>query len=192
MCFSSKVLDMEALTREEALRIYESGPEAVVRVLCEFSQAIVELQRENRELKIRVRELEQKLAKNSRNSSKPPSSDGFMKPNPKSLRQPSGLRPGGQPGHEGKTLQIVADPDHVQWHRVPKRCECGCCLEDEPVSGYERRQVFDLPEIKIVVTEHRIEIKSCPACAKEHKGFFPQDVKACVQYGQLLKALVVY
>ena len=192
MYFSSMVLSMKALTREEALKIYESGPEAVVRVLCEFSQAIVELQRENRELKIRVSELEQKLAKNSRNSSKPPSSDGFLKPNPQSLRKPSGRNPGGQPGHEGTTLKMVKEPNHVQWHRVQSRCECGCLLEEAPVIDYERRQVFDLPRVELEVTEHRAEIKRCPVCAKEHKGFFPEDVKARVQYGQRFKALVVY
>lgn len=176
---------MKALTPQEALAIYESGREAVVRALCELSAAVERLER-------RVSELEQQLAKNSRNSSKPPSSDGFLKPAPKSLREPSDRKSGGQPGHEGTTLKMVDEPDEVQWHRVPGRCECGRCLEDEPVSGYERRQVFDLPEIKITVTEHRIEIKRCPVCAKEHKGFFPEDVKACVQYGQHLKALVVY
>ncbi|MBI5024488.1 MAG: IS66 family transposase zinc-finger binding domain-containing protein, partial [Candidatus Omnitrophica bacterium] len=181
---------MEALTREEALKIYESGPEAVVKVLCGFSQAIVELQRENHELKIRVSELEQQLAKNSRNSSKPPSSDGFLKPNPQSLRKPSDRNPGGQPGHEGTTLKMVKEPNHVQWHRVPSRCECGRILEKAPLIDYERRQVFDLPKVELEVTEHRAEIKRCPVCAKEHKGFFPQDVKARVQYGQHFKALV--
>ena len=186
------VLSMKALTPEEALKIYESGPGAVVKILCELSRAVVELQRENEALKIRVSELEQKLAKNSRNSNKPPSSDGFIKPQPKSLRVSSGRPPGGQPGHEGTTLQMVKEPDQVQWHPAQNRCECGCLLEDESVIGYERRQVFDLPEIQITVTEHRIEIKRCPSCAKEHKGCFPEDVKARVQYGQNLKALVVY
>lgn len=192
MLSSFIVLSMKALTYEEAKRIYESGVEAVIKVLCELSQAIVALQRENQELKERIKELEGRLAKNSRNSSKPPSSDGFLKPAPQSLRKPSGRNPGGQPGHEGATLQMVAEADEVQWHRVPHRCECGCLLEEEPLIDYERRQVFDIPEIKITVTEHRTEIKRCPACAKEHKGCFPEDVRSCVQYGSHFKALVVY
>lgn len=189
---SSKVLSMRALTREEALAIYNSGPEAVIKIICEMSQAMVDLQRENRELRIRISELEQKLAKNSRNSSKPPSTDGLLKPKPQSLRKPSGRKPGGQLGHEGSTLNMVPEPDKVQWHRAPAQCECGCPLEEEPVIDYERRQVFDLPEMDLQVTEHRIELKRCPCCAKEHKGFFPATVKACVQYGQRFKALVVY
>lgn len=179
------VLSMKALTPEEALAIYQAGPEAVVKALCELSAAVERLER-------RVSELEQQLAKNSRNSSKPPSSDGYMKPHPRSLRETSGRKPGGQPGHEGATLKMVKDPNHVQWHRVQSRCECGCPLEDEPLIGDERRQVFDLPKVEIAVTEHRAEIKRCPACAKEHKGLFPKDVNASVQYGQHFKALVVY
>ena len=185
MIFSFIVLGMKALTREEALAIYKSGPEAVVKALCELSAAVERLEE-------RVSELEQKLAKNSHNSSKPPSSDGFLKPNPQSLRKPSNRKSGGQPGHEGTTLKMVEEPDQVQLHRVQSRCECGCCLEKEPIIGYERRQVFDIPEIKINVTEHRAEIKRCPSCAKEHKGLFPQDVKFWVQYGHHFKALVVY
>lgn len=179
------VLSMKALTPEEALAIYQAGPEAVVKALCELSAAVERLER-------RVSELEQQLAKNSRNSSKPPSSDGYMKPHPQSLRKPSGRKPGGQPGHEGTTLKMVKDPKHVQWHKVKGRCECGCPLEDEPLIGDERRQVFDLPEVEIAVTEHRVQIKRCPACAKEHKGLFPEDVKARVQYGPHFKAMVVY
>ena len=176
---------MKALTREEALAIYHAGPEAVVKALCELSAAVERLEQ-------RVSELEQKLAKNSRNSSKPPSTDGLLKPKPQSLRKASGRKPGGQPGHEGTTLKMVPEPDEVQWHRAPAQCECGCPLEEEPVIDYERRQVFDLPKMDIQVAEHRVELKRCPCCAKEHKGFFPATIKACIQYGERFKALVVY
>jgi transposase len=183
---------MKALTREEALAIYHAGPEAVVKALCEFSRVIAELQRENQALKVRVSELEQKLAKNSRNSSKPPSSDGYLKPAPPSLRKSSDRNPGGQPGHEGATLKMAAEPNHVQWHPAQNQCECGCPLKDEPVIDYERRQVFDLPEVELTVTEHRAEIKRCPICAKEHKGSFPENVRARAQYGDRFKAMAVY
>lgn len=185
MYFSSIVLSMKALTRQEALAIYQAGPEAVVQALCELSAAVERLER-------RVSELEQQLAKNSRNSSNPPSSDGYMKPHPQSMRKPSGRKSGGQPGHEGTTLRMAAEPDRVQWHQAQKDCECGCPLEDEPVIGHERRQVFDLPEVKLIVTEHRTQIKRCPLCNKEHKGSFPENVNASVQYGPHFKALVVY
>jgi transposase len=97
-------------------------------------------------LERRVSELEQQLAKNSRNSSQPLSSDGFKKPHPQSLRKPSGRKLGGQPGHEGAPLTMVAEADQIQWHTVKGRCECGCPLEKEPLIGDERRQVFDLPK----------------------------------------------
>ena len=183
---------MNVITREEALAIYHSGPEAVVKVICELSAQVVKLTEKISMLEERIKILEEEKAKNSRNSSKPPSSDGFMRPHPQSMRKPSGRKPGGQPGHEGATLIIVENPDQLQWHPVQKHCECGCRLEDEPLIGYERRQVFDLPKVEIAVTEHRAEIKRCPVCAKEHKGFFPKDVKARVQYGPHFKAMVVY
>lgn len=185
MYFSSILLSMKALTRQEALAIYQAGPEAVVTALCELSAAVERLEQ-------RVSELEQQLAKNSRNSSKPPSSDGFIKPHPQSMRKPSGRKSGGQPGHEGATLRMIEEPHQVQWHLVQQHCECGCPLEDEPATGHERRQVFDLPKVELTVTEHRVEIKRCPVCAKEHKGSFPENVNASVQYGQHFKALVVY
>ena len=183
---------MKVITREEALAIYHAGPEAVVKVICELSAQVVKLTEKISMLEERVKILEEEKAKNSRNSSKPPSSDGYLKPQPQSLRKPSGRKPGGQPGHEGTTMKMVEEPDEVQWHRVESRCQCGCPLEEEPLIGYERRQVFDLPEVEITVTEHRAEIKRCPSCAKEQKGFFPEDVKSCVQYGKYFKALVVY
>ena len=183
---------MKVITREEALAIYYAGPEAVVKVICELSAQVVRLTEKVSMLEERIRILEEEKAKNSRNSSKPPSSDGFMKPHPQSLRKPSDRKPGGQPGHEGMTLKMVKEPNEVQWHRVPSRCECGCPLEDEPLSSHDRRQVFDLPKTALTVTEHRVEIKRCPCCAKEHKGFFPKNVKASVQYGDHFKAMVVY
>ncbi len=143
-------------------------------------------------LEERVKTLEAEKAKNSRNSSKPPSSDGYIKPHPQSMRRPSGRKPGGQPGHEGTTLKMVQEPDDVQWHKVKSRCECGYPLEDEPLKSHERRQIFDPPKVELTVTEHRVEIKRCPCCAKEHKGFFPENVNASVQYGDHFKALVVY
>ena len=183
---------MKVITREEALAIYHAGPEAVVKVICELSAQVVRLTEKINMLEERVKTLEEEKAKNSRNSSKPPSTDGFMKPQPKSLRESSGRKPGGQPGHEGTTLRMIEEPDETQWHSAQNQCECGCPLKDEAVIGYERRQVFDLPKVELTVTEHRAQVKRCPVCAKEHKGFFPEDVKAGIQYGQHFRAMVVY
>lgn len=101
------------LTREEVLVIYETGPEAVI-LLIQRLETIIEKQAiQIAELEERVKFLESRLNQNSRNSSKPPSSDFFVKekPNPKSLRKKSGKKPGGQEGHPGSTLDMVNDPD---------------------------------------------------------------------------------
>ncbi len=101
------------LTREEILEIYETGPEAVIAVIQRLGYIIEEQTIRIAELEERVRILESRLNQNSRNSSKPPSTDFFVKekPNPKSRRKKSGKKPGGQEGHPGTTLEMVNDPD---------------------------------------------------------------------------------
>ena len=142
-------------------------------------------------LEARVRDLENRLSKNSSNSSKPPSSDGLTKP-PKSLRENSGKNPGGQPGHTGKTLNQVKDPHYVVIH-TPDQCEnCMNSLKDAVVTNIEKRQVFDLPEPCIEVTEHQAETKVCPCCRHQTKGTFPENIMAPVQYGERVRALAAY
>jgi transposase len=112
-------------------------------------------------LTARVQRLEEQLARNSHNSSKPPSSDGFARKT-KSRREKSGKQPGGQPGHEGQTLRAVATPDVTVSH-LPERCAgCDACLRGIEPSALQRRQVFDLPPLAITVTEHLAGAKSCP------------------------------
>ena len=107
------------------------------------------------ELVARVEELERRLGQNSRNSNRPPSSEGYAKPAPKSRRQRGRRRSGGQPGHPGTTLAQVQDPDRVVVHR-PRRCDgCHRSLRRARVTSVERRQVFDLPEVRLGVTEHQ-------------------------------------
>jgi transposase len=153
------------------------------------------LEAEVRELRRQVKELKARLALNSRNSSKPPSSDGLAKPTPKSLRQKSGRRPGGQPGHAGRTLQPVAQPDHVRV-QVLDCCPCGLCrsrcLRQEPVLGHEKRQVFELPQKPLEVTEYQAQIKRCPVSGRLVRAPFPKGVSAPAQYGPRFKAQMVY
>jgi len=137
-------------------------------------------------------ELRGKLAKNSKNSSKPPSTDGYKKPKPKSLRKPSGKKSGGQKGHTGARLERVEQPDHTIVHPITNCQECGHSLNESPVSSHRSRQVIDLPPLKLEVTEHQVELKLCPDCGCQNEATFPAEAKTSVQYGSRIKSLLVY
>lgn len=136
-------------------------------------------------------ELRRQLGLNSQNSSKPPSSDSpFDKPAPKSLRRKSGRKPGGQPGHPGSTLALVDDPDETRCHE-PKVCAgCGAGLGGAVQLGVERRQVFDLPPMRVRVTEHQIVTRRC-SCGTVSCGAAPDGVRAPVQYGPRICAIIL-
>ena len=131
---------------------------------------VTRLERQVALLEADNRALRDQLAKNSRNSGKPPSSDA--KPAPKSLRAKGQRRTGGQPGHRGHTLEQVAQPDRVVVHPVERCPECQTDLGGVPVDGFHRRQVFDLPPVRLEVTEHQAESKRCPGCGRR-AGPFP-------------------
>jgi transposase len=195
---------MKPLTREEILTVYEAGPEAVIQLVNTLTATIEALKTEVAKLveqaaqqseqvvklQERVKTLEDRAAKDSHNSSKPPSSDGFVKP--KSQRQKSDRPVGGQKGHPGHTLKMQDNPEHIIHHAVSHCGGCGCSLETTPVNDYERRQVFDLPPLKIETTEHRAEKKCCPHCGFLNKAVFPENIEQPVQYGPNLKAIAVY
>ena len=194
------------LSREEIIQVYDQGPDAVVTLVQKLCAMIEQqqIQIEQQQIQIdqqqkqivqltnRVKELEDRLALNSRNSSNPPSSDQNKRQLP-STRGKSGKKSGGQTGHPGKTLKRVEQPDHVINH-APESCvACGESLETiAGEAGRERRQVFDVPPIKLEVTEHRVVRKTCLNCGKENCGQFPQEVKPGVSYGHEIKALAVY
>lgn len=140
----------------------------------------------------RVAELERRLGLNSRNSSKPPSSDGLAKPPPRSLRQQSGRGPGRQPGAPGSALSLVDEPDEVIEHR-PGRCGgCAGGLETAAVVSVGRRQVCDLPPVRLRVVEHRLVTCRCDECGAVTAPIPPAGVGAPVQYGPGLAAVAVY
>lgn len=192
-------LDKLETSREEILSVYEQGPEKVIE-LVEGLLSIIRLltdQLQTQEASIRalterVRQLEDQRAKDSHNSSKPPSSDGGRKQTKGNLRKKSGRSAGGQKGHQGSTLKMVDKPDKEIVHPVDRCEDCDFSLVDEAVIDYERRQVFDIPPLKIEVTEHQAEIKICPCCGKVIKAFFPAGVDQPVQYGNRIKSLSVY
>jgi transposase len=162
------------------------GHRATVEALSESKKVELIL-----ELQTRVAELEARLGMNSGNSSKPPSSDGYAKPNPKSLREPSGLKPGGQKGHGGSTLRQVSDPDTVVVH-APRHCPCGCSLDGAAAVRVERRQIIELPRKLAEVTEYQIVTCTCPQCGRMVRADAPPETSAPVQYGPRLRALSVY
>ena len=151
-------------------------------------EAYESLLRKVEKLEKRVRELESQLNKNSRNSSKPPSSDGYKK-KIKNNREKSEKKAGAQDGHEGTTLQMVETPDKVVKHKIEGVCECGKDLKRAELKNVQSRQVFDVPEKLLEVTEHQVEIRQC-SCGIIHEA--KCAVKGNVQYGERIKALMVY
>ncbi len=143
------------------------------------------------ELNATIKELREQLNKNSGNSSKPPSTDGFKKA-PKSLREKSGKKRGGQKGHQGTHLSVLSDPDEVKQHM---HADCTACPYRDKCAAKacvkETRNVIDaVVEVKITAHE-KLCVEVCPLCGKPKTGDFPKDVKANVQYGKNLQALVV-
>jgi transposase len=141
----------------------------------------------------RIAELEARLRQTPRNSSKPPSSEGLDKapPRPRSLRKKTGRKPGGQDGHEGATLAQVARPDREVRHEPGWCRRCGAGLAGRPVTGVERRQVFDLPEVAVTVTEHQLIEREC-GCGQRTNGAAPHGAEGPVQYGPRIAAVIVY
>jgi transposase len=148
-------------------------------IIYELLAEISRLKSENAELKAR-------LNANSGNSSKPPSSDGYRK-SAKILPGKNGIK-GGQLAHQGATLRQVENPDVIKECRPADTCSCGHHFVQSEMYLSEKRQVFDLPPPKLVVSEHQIFTAKCPVCGEIHAGISP--LKAPVQYGNGVKTLV--
>jgi transposase len=142
-------------------------------------------------LQERIKTLERQQAKDSHNSSLPPSSDRFVRA-PKSLRHKSGKKAGGQPGHRGHHLRQVEEPDEILVHPVLCCEQCQHDLRTQKASVPERRQVIDLPAKRLWVTEHRVEEKQCPVCYHLTRAPFPAPVSAPAQYGTGIQAVATY
>ena len=169
--------------REEMRVIYAQGEDAVY----DFVASLIQ------KLEARIQALEDRLDKDSHNSSKPPSSDGLKKTVKQRKRHGSNKKAGGQVGHVGSRLEPVENPEHLVVHSV-KRCQgCAGSLEEIMPAQVVKRQVFDLPaEIKLEVTEHQAEVKFCPECGVENVAEFPPDVSQPTQYGPRIGAQMVY
>jgi transposase len=142
-------------------------------------------------LQSQVEGLAAQVKANSRNSSKPPSSDGLAKPSPKSLRGRSGRKPGRPKGQPGATMELSGHPDKKVRHRPAKCGGCGKSLRNAPVTAVERRQVIDVPPVKAVTTEHQMLTVKC-GCGCETKAPAPDGVTAPVQYGPRIMGTGIY
>jgi transposase len=154
---------------------------------------IAELEQVVKQQAVRIADLERRLNKNSSNSSKPPSSAGLGKPaRTTSLRENGKNKSGGQPGHKGETLKQTETPDIVKTHVLTTCPDCKHTLLHSPVVGIVKRQVFDIPPPKIEVTEHQAEIKYCTCCNKTATALFPSEVRAPIQYGEVIRSWSIY
>jgi transposase len=128
--------------------------------------------------------------KNSQTSSLPPSRD--LHKRTRSLREQSGRKPGGQVGHQGTTRGFSPKPERRVIY-APETCSlCGSSLVECEAEGIERRQVHDLPLLKIEVIEHQAQTKVCHRCETKNKAKFPKGVSAPVQYGEGIKSVAAY
>ncbi|WP_040445764.1 IS66 family transposase [Ktedonobacter racemifer] len=182
------------MTQEEELQALREELQAVREenvLLKALVAELLPLREQVEGLKAHVKQLEKRLSKDSRTSSKPPSSDG-LKQRPRSTRQASTKTTGGQPGHPGHTLAQVPIPDEIMSHR-PHACE-QCQTDLHQVIGVivEHRQVLDLPAIRLLAREHQVKAVCCPNCHHLTLGGFPKEVSAPAQYGPHVQALAVY
>jgi transposase len=173
--------------RSEAEAIYDAGREVVVEVLLAMDRRI-------RQLEARVEKLERQLAKSSRNSSAPPSSDPPGAPRPQRGNDRSGRKRGGQPGHEGRGRDLLpaCAVDEVIEH-WPEHCGCGHVFsvgERRAVGEPGRHQVEELPAITVRVIEHRSQRVRCPECGRRARGELPREVTGSV-FGPRLSAALV-
>lgn len=179
-------MNIQLPSKNDIHAAYEQGIDAVVCLVEGLINTINELAEVNQKLN-------NQISKNSSNSSLPPSSDGPKKPpRTRSLRKHGQKPNGGQEGHEGHRLEPVETPDHVVVHKVGCCDNCSASLHDVDAIDYNKRQVFDLPPIRIEVTEHRGEIKKCPHCGSTSQAVFPENVSQPTQYGPNVKSHAVY
>ena len=169
------------MTEQEAIEFCKNDPESVAKIILMVDK-----------LEKRIKELESKLGMNSTNSSKPPSTDNKLTKPKKPSSSKSNKKRGAQVGHIGKNLRIVATPDNT---KILLPTQCTCCnssLKDIDSLKFEKRQLFDLPDIKMQVTEYRACSVECKECHTINKASFPRNINATTQYGDNLKSFISY
>ncbi len=176
----------------ERSQLEELDKESLIVIILTLQEQLRQLRQQVEEQAVEIQSLRDQLAKNSQNSGKPPSSDGLKKARRSSLRRKGSRPTGGQAGHVGYTLAMVAEPNVVEVHEVRACPHCATDLALVAPCEHERRQVFDIPPVQLTVTEHQAEVKICPGCGERVKGDFPASVNQPVQYGPRIKAQASY
>lgn len=176
-----KLPDLSSLNHEEKDTLIIS----MFDIICHLENTVETLEQ-------RIKDLEGKLSKNSRNSSKPPSSDGYNKPAPKSQRTKTNKKSGGQPGHKGTTLELVDNPDKKVYLPLTRCAHCGQSLASMEPKSHTCHQVFDLQDIKACVTAYYAEVKTCSSCQMDSTSEFPKEAFQKTQYGSKVCTLVTY
>lgn len=166
------------ITIEELINLVQAQAKTIVRLEAKIDKLEHELEK-------------YKTRKDSNNSSIPPSKDENRVQHTSSLRQKSDRKVGGQPGHEGKTLEMTQTPDEVIEHRACFCPECGKDLNDQPFEFFGKRQVIDIPPIRQIVTEHKVYRCKC-TCGKVVESEFPDGIDSPVSYGRNIESLVGY
>ena len=161
----------------------------LINLVEKLREEISDLKRQLAEKDLIIADLQNRLNKNSQNSSKPPSTDFFRKP--KSERSKSGKNAGGQKGHAGSTLKQVENPDVIQKHDVS---QCNSCQHDlsSVTATYEKRQIIDIPPVKAIITEHQFASKKCPKCKIISAAKIPAELTQQIQYGSKITSLASY
>jgi transposase len=183
--------EQKLISEEEIRAVYRQGEDAVVALVKSLLSQNEKLMSRIEHLEARLEVLENQTNKNSRNSSKPPSGDGFGK-RTQSLRQKSDKPSGGQIDHPGQTLEWRDEVDQAIVLPVESCPNCQTNLKSEPVNQIIARQVLELPPIVLEVTEYQAEQKTCPHCGQNAQAPFPTEVTNRVQYGPRLKGMMVY
>ena len=189
-------LQKTSMTREQIREVYDQGPEAVetlVFSLVDTINMLIEKVDEQSKIiasqDIRIKKLKDRLNKNSRNSSKPPSTDSPYKNKDKKIKkQKSGVKR----KRRGTTLNRISDPDKIVSCKVDFCEHCQRDLSGVGIKEIDKRQVTDIPPIKAYTTEYQGEIKECPNCRKITKAVFPEGVTHKAQYGSGVQAVAVY
>ncbi len=164
------------MSKDELIEQLSQQVASLTAMVASLNETIAAQAALNKQLNQTIQELKEQINKNSKNSSKPPSSDGYKKPSPKSLRKPSGKKAGGQIGHEGACLSVTTTPDEIHAH-MPSACKG--CQHYELCKGIacvaEKRQVIDAV-VTVHVTEHQaLELPICMLHGDTRRGEFPED-----------------